>query len=191
LSRIAFSPSRPGFLASLAKDAFNIDIWDIQETRSYDYALNSASKKGSTLSLRPELTQSSIYQPAKLERTNSSHTLHTLTAQVNESELDIPVLWKSRKTSTSVKPLASFAFIPTTISPHNTHQLLTMHKDGKFEAVKIQETCQLAWQPTGGMMITGNTGLLSYCPTSLDSSGKDDDIDFEGLGLDEDVTEAM
>ncbi|KAI8890822.1 hypothetical protein K501DRAFT_236548 [Backusella circina FSU 941] len=189
LSHIAFSPSRPGFLASLAKDAFNIDIWDIQETRSYDYALNSASKKGNSFSVRPE--QSSIYQPTKLERTPSSHTLHTLTAQVNENELDIPVLWKSRKTSTSVKPLASFAFIPTNSTPPSTHQLLTMHKDGKFEAVKIQETCQLAWQPAGGMVITGNSGLLSYCPTLHDSSGKDDDIDFEGLGLDEEENEVM
>ncbi|KAI8990275.1 hypothetical protein BDB01DRAFT_841998 [Pilobolus umbonatus] len=137
LSKILFSPSRPGFLASLSKDSNYINLWDIQETCSLQSAVNSSLTK-------------------------------------EDEDLSIPVLWKSRKTASSLKQLSSFSFIPASVSSplsnSNIHNILTMFKDGTLESVKVQEACQTSWQPTGGIIRTGRKGLLAYSPstTSID-----------------------
>lgn len=163
LSKLVFSPTQQGFLASLTKDALHINLWDIQETCSLQSAVNSTVQK-QTATTAPTL-------PTKLERNPSHNALHDL---VNEDEdLSIPVLWKSRKTRYSNKEFATFSFIPNSISATNSipnnHNILTVHKDGKFESIKVQEACQIAWQPTGGMVMTGKRGLLSYYPADMDN----------------------
>ncbi|KAI8967392.1 WD40-repeat-containing domain protein, partial [Mycotypha africana] len=171
LSRILFSPSQPGFLASLTKDASHIDLWDIQETCS--------------------LHQSVL--PSLVNETNADY-------------LSIPVLWKSRKTRYSTKGFASFTFIPPSAiiadqafsSNHkprsycrqlpNAHTILAVHSDGKFESIKVQEACQVAWQPTGGMIMTGRKGLLSYLPvSSTDVSTRDVSRDSQPRRDEEDM----
>jgi hypothetical protein len=159
LSKIVFSPTQPGFLASLTKDASHIDLWDIQETCSLQSAVNSSVQK-------------STQQPSPATSNLMERSVSQL-QQENDDNLSIPVLWKSRKTRSSSKKFASFAFIPH-FSKHqpvpNTHHILSVHTDGKFESVKVQEACQMTWQPTGGMAMTGKKGLLSYHPAFLDNT---------------------
>ncbi|KAI8647874.1 WD40-repeat-containing domain protein [Parasitella parasitica] len=174
LSKIVFSQTQPGFLASLTKDATHIDLWDIQETCSLQSAVNSSVQKSSTASTSTQLPQHSQQTSAlqKLERSASHTALQTLAASHgDEDELSIPVLWKSRKTRSSVKKFASFTFIPYSLSPSKSvsDNILAIHTDGKFESVKVQEACQISWQPSGGMVMTGKKGLLSYLPAFVDS----------------------
>ncbi|KAL9545952.1 hypothetical protein PS6_007927 [Mucor atramentarius] len=183
LSKIVFSPTQPGFLASLTKDAAHIDLWDIQETCSLQSAVNSSVQKSTTTLNHPSSSTSqfpshppqppSLAAPTKLERSSSQTALQTLStiSQNDDNELSIPVLWKSRKTRSSIKKFASFAFIPNTIGASKpiAHNILAIHTDGKFESVKVQEACQISWQPSGGMIMTGKKGLLSYHPAFLDS----------------------
>ena len=180
LSKIVFSPTQPGFLASLTKDAAHIDLWDIQETCSLQSAVNSSVQKSTTTSNYSSATQlppqlqplSSLTAPAKLEHSSSQTALQTLSTIYNgDDELSIPVLWKSRKTRSSIKKFASFAFIPNSIGSSKpiSHNILAIHTDGKFESVKVQEACQISWQPSGGMIMTGKKGLLSYHPAFSDS----------------------
>lgn len=174
LSKIVFSPTQPGFLASLTKDAFHINLWDIQETCSLQSAVDSSVQKAAiapSVSTSAAIANTTAANP-KLERSASHNALQSL---YNEDEdLSIPVLWKSRKTRSSNKEFATFSFIPNSIYSSstkpipNTHNILTVHKDGKFESVKVQEACQIAWQPTGGMVMTGKRGLLSYYPIGMD-----------------------
>lgn len=51
-----------------------------------------------------------------------------------------------------------------------SHNILAIHTDGKFESVKVQEACQISWQPSGGMIMTGKKGLLSYHPAFMEST---------------------
>lgn len=161
LSKIVFSPTQPGFLASLTKDSFHINLWDIQETCSLKSAVDSSVQKSS----------SSTAHTAPVSKLEAGHC--ALRSLVNDDEeLSIPVLWKSRKTRSSNREFATFSFIPNSISSSskpipNTHNILTVHKDGKFESIKVQEACQISWQPTGGMVMTAKTGLRSYYPTSI------------------------
>ncbi|KAI8050673.1 uncharacterized protein B0P05DRAFT_563144 [Gilbertella persicaria] len=148
LSKIVFSPSQPGFLASLAKDASTIDLWDIQETCSLQSAVHSSVQH--------------YQKPAFYPAVNTSNNV-LLSSQFEDNELSIPVLWKTRKTRSSAKKFASFAFIPQA-SAKQDNTMLAIHTDGKFESVKIQEACQITWQPTGGMVMTSKKGLLSYPP---------------------------
>ncbi|KAI9480747.1 MAG: hypothetical protein EXX96DRAFT_191846 [Benjaminiella poitrasii] len=178
LSKIIFSSIQPGFLASLGKDASHIDLWDIQETCSLKSALNSSVQKPLTVHPAPSTNSNAM----KLERNSSQNVLQTLS---DDENLTIPVLWKSRKTRSSSKRFASFAFIPPShsgASLPNTHYILTIHTDGKFESIKVQEACQIAWQPKGGMIMTGKRGLLYYHPASLDD-------ELENLHIDNQNTE--
>ena len=84
----------------------------------------------------------------------------------SDEDLGIPVLWKSRKTRSSTRPFASFTFIPK-MGKGTPPQLLGVHTDGSFEAVKVEETSQMAWQPTGGVIMAGRKGLLACQPTSI------------------------
>lgn len=200
LSKIVFSPTQPGFLASLTKDATHIDLWDIQETCSLQSAVNSSVQKSTTTSNYPSATQlpqhppqlqpqSSSTAPTKLEHSSSQTVLQTLSTSHNDDdELSIPVLWKSRKTRSSIKKFASFAFIPNSIDSSKpiSHNILTIHTDGKFESVKVQEACQISWQPSGGMIMTGKKGLLSYHPAFLDSKI---DQTMANLRIDGDINE--
>jgi hypothetical protein len=61
-----------------------------------------------------------------------------------------------------------------------------VHTDGKFESVKIQEACQMSWQPTGGMAMTGKKGLLSYHSAFLDNTKKMAQLQLEGQKEEED-----
>jgi hypothetical protein len=131
LSQIEFSQSRPGLISSLRKDANFIQLWDIQETKSYDYAINLASKKNYSLQ------------------------------EMDQVGFSVPVLWKSRKTQYSTKPLTSFSFIPAHLPP-NVHHILAMSKDRNFECIKVQEACDISWEPQGGMIITGEKNLVEY-----------------------------
>lgn len=167
LSKLVFSPTQPGFLASLTKDAFHINLWDIQETCSLQSAVDSSVQKSSSVPPAPSVS--------RLERSASHSALQSLVN--DDEELSIPVLWKSRKTRSSNKEFTTFSFIPNSIASatkqtQNVHNLLTVHKDGKFESIKVQEACQIAWQPTGGMVMTGKRGLLSYYPASSESLEK-------------------
>ncbi|KAI7903729.1 uncharacterized protein BX663DRAFT_507393 [Cokeromyces recurvatus] len=168
LSKIVFSRTQPGFLASLTKDESHIDLWDIQETSSLQAALNSSVQRPTTTihSNTTPLSMNASTNMNKLERGLSQSVLQTLS---DDETLSIPVLWKSRKTKSSMKRFASFVFIPPSHSSSslpNTHHILTIHTDGKFESIKVQETCQIAWQPKGGMMMTGKIGSLYYHPAS-------------------------
>jgi hypothetical protein len=164
LSKIVFSPTQPGYLASLTKDSFHINLWDIQETCSLKSAVDSSVQKSS----------SSTAHTAPITKLETGHNALRSLAN-DEEELSIPVLWKSRKTRSSNKEFATFSFIPNSISSSaklipNTHNILTVHKDGKFESIKVQEACQISWQPTGGMVMTAKRGLLSHYPTCMNDN---------------------
>ncbi|KAI9317907.1 WD40-repeat-containing domain protein [Dichotomocladium elegans] len=138
LSRIAFSPSRPGLLASLSRDAFSINLWDIQESSSLK-ATMATGDKSPLLSL----------------------------AEIPEDELSIPVLWKSRRSTTSSKPIACFSFIPKHASSCRSNMsVLTMQKDNQFETINLEEACKMAWRPTGGLLLTGGSDMETRFITS-------------------------
>lgn len=37
--------------------------------------------------------------------------------------------------------------------------ILTLHRDGQFESTQLQELCQMAWQPLGGLTLTDGQEL--------------------------------
>lgn len=69
----------------------------------------------------------------------------------------------------SVKPLASFSFIPKAshyfAHAHSSVQgLLTMTKDGIFDTLKVQQVPNMTWEPNGGILATGGIGMTEYSP---------------------------
>lgn len=75
LGKIAFSPSRAGVLASLARDTHHLQLWDIQETTS-------------TVDLQDAFEHSTL--------TSSSAPASQPMISSSKREPTVPVLWKSR-----------------------------------------------------------------------------------------------
>lgn len=94
LSRIAFSQSRPGMLASLSKDSIFINLWDIQETGSLRSTLNASSRTDFTY---PMSTQQPLNTSSTSLLNYASEAGYENLGQISEDDLSIPVLWKNRK----------------------------------------------------------------------------------------------
>jgi WD40 repeat protein len=97
LSRISFSPSKRGLLASLSRDASVVDLWDIQETGP----TTSTSIKAKTPLQRStspfEMTVSNMNGPASTE-TETPIVGYGLPSSVGtDEEISIPLLWRSRR----------------------------------------------------------------------------------------------
>ncbi|CAI2164423.1 11509_t:CDS:10 [Funneliformis geosporum] len=82
-----------------------------------------------------------------------------------DDELDIPILWKSRKTQKLSKLLVSFAWIPTMSSPHS-HRLLVINKESTLETVTLEECINFGWEPRGN--INSGSGYGHKHRVSLD-----------------------
>ena len=39
--------------------------------------------------------------------------------------------------------------------------ILTMHRDGQFQSIDLEEASKMTWRPTGGMLLTNGSKLLS------------------------------
>ncbi|CAG8452504.1 4949_t:CDS:10 [Funneliformis caledonium] len=79
----------------------------------------------------------------------------------SDDELDMPILWKSRKTQKLSKALVSFAWIPTMSSPHS-HRLLVINKESTLETVTLEECTNFGWEPRGNMLIFGPNSVKTY-----------------------------
>ncbi|KAI8372909.1 uncharacterized protein BYT42DRAFT_578520 [Radiomyces spectabilis] len=198
ISRIAFSPTRAGILASLSRDGYDLNLWDIQETiTSSRMVMPSISDQRSSPANNPIYAHNLQDRPSsrtgRLERTASSTGLARL-ANITEDDLSIPVLWKNRKTPMSSKPLTSFAFIPNSMSDRvseSVQRFLTMHKDGQFEAVTLQDACKISWQACGGMAMTADNHLLMYDSKNVvqeETAGQESlEVAFDQVHLEEQI----
>ncbi|KAI7863038.1 hypothetical protein BDF14DRAFT_1848124 [Spinellus fusiger] len=169
ISRMQFSPTRQGFLAILSKDANNVQVCDLQETSSLQSVMFSKTQTHAA-STSLDLNYTTSTAPLRSTRptaTIAPQSLQNLVA-LNDDTLSVPVLWKTRKTSPGTRSLASFAFIPSPehiSTPRAFQKMLAMNKEGQFETIYWQEALKMAWQPTGGMAIAKESGLV-YCNTS-------------------------
>ncbi|KAI9264074.1 hypothetical protein BDA99DRAFT_559383 [Phascolomyces articulosus] len=183
LSKIAFSPSRSGLLASLSKDSTHVHLWDIQETCTLHSAIMPSTFTTASDPPPPtHTTTPSISGLKAIAALGSSEPLDaydtaasgTTIPQTNPNEtgltsLGVPVLWRSRESAASSKPITTFNFIPTMRSlddHHNRHRstvpsILTMHRDGQFQVIDLEEASKMTWRPTGGMMMTNGSEVLS------------------------------
>ncbi|CDH56705.1 wd repeat protein ybl104c [Lichtheimia corymbifera JMRC:FSU:9682] len=154
LSHIAFSSTRPGLLASLTRDSQSISLWDIQET---------CSLRGSDMGPAPPTSTISSNQDSVQAKSEEKGALQSLVEMSNDADLSIPVLWKSRKSIPTSKSISCFHFIPTSSNQDRrgcSTSVLTMHKDGQFEPIGLEEACKMSWRPTGGFALTGGCDIM-------------------------------
>ncbi|KAI9494432.1 WD40-repeat-containing domain protein [Zychaea mexicana] len=192
LSKIAFSPTRPGLLASLSRDSTSVNLWDIQETCTLHSALapttftttNASTTDSATYNNNTASNVSGFKTITALAGSNypdthdnsALHYHHHHQQQQQHAKADdagfasvgVPVLWRSRESAASSKPITTFNFIPNMHSLDDPHgqrstvpSILAMHRDGQFEGIDLEEASKMTWRPTGGMMVTNGSELLS------------------------------
>ncbi|KAF9968997.1 hypothetical protein BGZ73_008913, partial [Actinomortierella ambigua] len=171
LVRIQFSPKRSGLLASLTKDATCIKVWDIQE--------GTARQTSSTRTLpRMESATSEIGGMNAAANANGflSRSVDKDGMSIaggagagaglgregpEENEVGVPILWKSRRTKPSSKPIQSFAWIPTLVSS-STSGLISINKEYLIETTLLKETSHVAWEPRGSLVVSGGNAVSSF-----------------------------
>ncbi|CAO3664754.1 unnamed protein product [Rhizopus microsporus] len=170
-------PFNPYRIASYTEEGV-IKIWDTRKHTDAVLTLNpetknniskivfSPAQRGLLASLSKDAQQMHLWDIQETCSLQSAVNNTSVKQKQSDEDLGIPVLWKSRKTRSSTRPFASFTFIPK-MGKGTPPQLLGVHTDGSFEAVKVEETSQMAWQPTGGVIMAGRKGLLACQPTSI------------------------
>ncbi|OAD70468.1 hypothetical protein PHYBLDRAFT_182399 [Phycomyces blakesleeanus NRRL 1555(-)] len=162
---ICFSPSRQGSLAILSKDSSTVQLWDIQETSSLQSVISS-DVRSSPIQTAFDASGMSASRSSRLG-SQTPRGIRSLVSQKDDT-ISTPVLWKSRRTNTSSRPLSSFTFIPPSVPgmPSSTSQrILAMNREGHLETIRLQEAAEMTWKPTGGMMISKGNDLLAYDAT--------------------------
>ncbi|KAG9294907.1 hypothetical protein G9A89_003247 [Geosiphon pyriformis] len=186
--RVAFSPQRSGLLAVLEKDSSHLTLWDIQESNSkYLFVSPTLPQRSSSFAT----ANSSTFMAAELARQAAAGyekgniglgyggiSAHTQPIE-NSEDIDLPILWKSRKIKGSSKPLTSFAWIPT-ITSASSHRLVSINKDGIIETLKREESLKISWDPRGNMSVASGRCVNVYdmeTKGSLHESGNEDEDD--------------
>ncbi|KAF9904605.1 hypothetical protein EC991_002533 [Linnemannia zychae] len=160
LVRISFNPQRSGLLASLTKEATCLKVWDIQEGTVR--APRSLSRMDSNHNLEGSLQQGAGSAGGLLSRSHDRDGLQTVReSESDETEVGIPILWKSRRTKPSSKPLQSFAWIPTFVS-NSTSGLISINKESLIETTLLKETSQIAWEPKGAMVVSDGNAISCF-----------------------------
>ncbi|KAF9081229.1 hypothetical protein BGX23_001114 [Mortierella sp. AD031] len=160
LVRISFNPQRSGLLASLTKEATCLKVWDIQEGTIR--APRSLSRMDSNHNLEGSLQQNSGGAGGLLSRSHDREGLQTVReSESDEAEVGIPILWKSRRTKPSSKPLQSFAWIPTFVS-NSTSGLISINKESLIETTLLKETSHIAWEPKGALVVSDGNAISCF-----------------------------
>ncbi|RIA86881.1 hypothetical protein C1645_778580 [Glomus cerebriforme] len=164
--QISFSTSRLGLLASLSNDASYISLYDIKETthkvRHFSMTLSNQDSPSDEVDPLNHINngfggygEGNVGLGAFSEKSGVGSGGGTFNfGNKTDEELDIPVLWKSRRTQKSSKSLVSFAWIPT-ISTTHSHRLLAMNKEQIFETITLEESPSFDWEPRGNISIFG------------------------------------
>ncbi|CAG8618340.1 3257_t:CDS:10, partial [Ambispora leptoticha] len=175
--RILFSPKRAGLLAVLEKDSPHLTLYDIQESSSkYLFSSPNPSQRAFS-SMNPELAASSML-PTTLSRqpsmTMSGYAPSSMISGISMLDVDVPILWKSRKIKGS-KPITSFTWIPTT-STASSHRILTINKDGIIETMKREESLKISWDPRGNMVLASGKHIKIFdIETKMDHNDYEED----------------
>ncbi|KAG0043541.1 hypothetical protein BGZ83_011281 [Gryganskiella cystojenkinii] len=157
LVRIQFSPKRAGQLASLTKDASCIKVWNIQEGTVGTSRPSSRMETHSESALQQGSAAVNL-----LSRSQDRDGLHTVRElESSETEVGIPILWKSRRTKPSSKSLQSFAWIPTLVS-NSTSGLISINKESLIETTILNETSQIAWEPKGALVVSDGNSISCF-----------------------------
>ncbi|KAG0024185.1 hypothetical protein BGZ81_007802 [Podila clonocystis] len=160
LVRIQFSPQRSGLLASLSKEASCLKVWDIQEGTVR--APRSVSRMENNHSMDVNGPQAPGNSSSLLSRSHDKDGLHPVReSESEEAEVGIPILWKSRRTKPSSKPLQSFAWIPTFVS-NSTSGLISINKESFIETTILKETSQIAWEPKGALVVSDGNAISCF-----------------------------
>ncbi|KAF9138717.1 hypothetical protein BG015_002278 [Linnemannia schmuckeri] len=160
LVRISFNPQRAGLLASLTKEATCLKVWDIQEGTVR--APRSLSRMDSSHNLDGSLQQGPSSAGGLLSRSHDREGLQTVReSESDEAEVGIPILWKSRRTKPSSKPLQSFAWIPTFVS-NSTSGLISINKESLIETTLLKETSHIAWEPKGALVVSDGNAISCF-----------------------------
>ncbi|KAF9919630.1 hypothetical protein FBU30_010724 [Linnemannia zychae] len=160
LVRISFNPQRSGLLATLTKEATCIKVWDIQEGTIR--APRNISRMDSGHNLEGSFQQGGGGAGGLLSKSHDREGLQTVReSEPNESEIGIPILWKSRRTKPSSKPLQSFAWIPTFVS-NSTSGLISINKESLIETTLLKETSHIAWEPKGTLVLSDGSAISSF-----------------------------
>ncbi|KAF9363112.1 hypothetical protein BGX34_004832 [Mortierella sp. NVP85] len=160
LIRIQFNPKRSGLIASLTKDASCLMMWDIQEGTVG--GLKSIARMDSSHHLESSMQQGSGNPGSLLSRSHDRDGLHTVRESISdESEVGVPILWKSRRTKSSSKSLQSFAWIPTIIS-NSKSGLISINKESLIETTILKETSQVAWEPKGALVVADGNAISCF-----------------------------
>jgi WD40 repeat protein len=98
LSRILFTPSKRGLLASLSRDANAVDLWDLQETGP----TVAPAKMQLQRSASPfEMTTVNTNMPSTVDTEPPVSTYGLPNNVGTEEEISIPLLWRSRRSEYS------------------------------------------------------------------------------------------
>ncbi|KAF9916366.1 hypothetical protein BX616_003952 [Lobosporangium transversale] len=160
LVRIQFNPQRSGLIASLAKEALCLKVWDIQEGTVR--APRSISRMDSNHNLEANLQQSSGSTSGLLSRSHDREGLQTVReSESDELEIGVPILWKSRRTKPSSKSLQSFAWIPSYVS-NSTSGLISINKESLIETTVLKETSHIAWEPRGALVVSDGNKVSCF-----------------------------
>ncbi|KAI8604337.1 hypothetical protein EDD21DRAFT_366575 [Dissophora ornata] len=162
LTRIQFNSQRSGLIASLAKEASCLTVWNIQEGTTSD----------SNHNLEAGMQQGPGSAGGILSRSHDREGLQTVReSESDEPEIGIPILWKSRRTKPSSKSLQSFSWIPT-FESNSTSGLISINKDSLIETTILKETSRIAWEPRGALVVSdGNSVSCFPSQRSLEATG--------------------
>ncbi|RKP27136.1 WD40-repeat-containing domain protein, partial [Syncephalis pseudoplumigaleata] len=166
-------------MASFTEDGI-VRIWDVRKPAEAVLNIQAATRSASLETL--------LYSPRRSgllathgkdspyirlwdlqEGTTRHYTSTTILPRPPSGEpIDIPVLWRSRQTKPALRPLASFAWIPTNPG-RATSSLMSVNRDGVIECVELQEARRTAWDPSGGLLVAGDQDIFVF-PTSIMSN---------------------
>ncbi|KAF9979599.1 hypothetical protein BGZ65_006300, partial [Modicella reniformis] len=160
LIRIQFNPKRSGLIASLTKEASCMKVWDIQEGTIHPG--KTPRSMDSSHHLESSMQQGPGSTSGLLSRSHDREGLHTVREfESDESEIGVPILWKSRRTKPSSKSLQSFAWIPTFVS-NSTSGLISINKESLIETTILKQTSQVAWEPKGALVVSDGNAITCF-----------------------------
>ncbi|KAJ7595018.1 hypothetical protein C8J56DRAFT_928212 [Mycena floridula] len=145
-STIEFSSTRRGTLATLERDAMYMRLWDILETQSRELSKSRDSSVSGPPA--PKLSWPNLPWSASAN----------IQAQSSPSKEPEPVaalvLSDTRRTKSFLRPLASFALVPSLNSHPLASHLMVVNKEGDLELHAIHDTPkQSAWSARGDLAI--------------------------------------
>eukprot|EP00158_Paraphelidium_tribonemae_P005085 Partr_v1_DN27152_c2_g1_i1_m15596 putative missing oocyte, meiosis regulator, homolog (Drosophila) len=167
LTRIAYSPESRGLLCSLTRESMHLDVHHIEQGPMQP--LMGAAVSHGVLHVDQQevaVSSSSLISASTAMSTGSQESLRTLPTSASSwlgsaGDIDVPVLWRSKKTRPVRSPLASFSWIPTgTRSGKKT--IIAVSRSGAINHITLKSA------PLFSFGSSGSRGSARTCLKVLD-----------------------